>query len=193
MENKQNISQLELPSFLETKSSRRHWIENIPHHNRFDLCMNIFHRNSKTLFGSSQVQIDRADIILENKEFDFLSSLEAPKGWQYIYAVCDCKKGILKIGQSSKVWNRLKQHVAAFCCYGGSSKQDIKIAFSRWPVPSYLKLEDEFLSYIKSLNISCDTNGREFFTFSGHNDIGKSWRLTKKFIINLPENLPNDQ
>ena len=156
--------------------------------NQFDLSFGVFDFHWQTTYTQKWCNIPKSSH-LYLKEFSFLKDLRAPKGWYYLYFIWNKKSGVIKLGQSSKPINRIKQHIRNFVCYGNNELEDIGCLFSRNPFPCHVKAEEEFITYCKKKCPNIKIEGKEFFHTLRFSEFKKIRSAAKSFLESHPENV----
>jgi hypothetical protein len=135
----------------------------ISHRSRFKEPNEEFCEFTKTIFCHRYCLFEDSSVIFDSSEFDFLKHLLCPNNKEYIYLIWETKLNIIKIGKTTRIFKRMKQHISSFLSYGGSNQKDIKVIFARNPVSIYNECEQNLLN---DFSFKCFVKGyigEEFF------------------------------
>lgn len=156
--------------------------------NQFDLSFGVIDYDFQTTYGYKWCKIPNLNRI-DCKDFSFLSDVAAPKGWCYLYAVYDKKNHVIKLGQTKKLFKRLKEHIRAFNCYAKTESKDLGCLFSRNPFPLHINAEKELLKSCKDKYPQVEVGGNEFFFANNKTKWNKIMNYMIEFLEQHPENL----
>lgn len=153
--------------------------------NKFDLSLGHYCKRTACQFHEKFIRIDRIDRIWNEEEFRFLNKMQAPNGWGFIYCVHNKESNIIKVGTSTKPWQRITSHINNFICYAGTDIGMISVIFSRNPFPDPLLVEKQFTEYVNDKAKNSVKIKKEFFHFSKR----PKDKLIMDFFIHHEENL----
>jgi hypothetical protein len=151
----------------------------ISHRFRFKEGDEEYCQETKTKFTFRYCLFEDSSVIIDSLDFDFLKYLDCAKDKEYLYAIWETKLNIIKIGKTTKIFKRIKQHLHSFLRYGGSNKKDIKIIFTKRPVSIYNELEQSLLNSFSICPFIKGYVGEEFFKID--DDFNKS-EIQEKLI-----------